>query len=329
MSTVSVVSGGLMLNVTIEAHRIRFGPRCAISFQRTLRIPDDGKTYPLPPGLGVFPLSKVDDYSDRVPLAWREHSGAFLPMYQREALWLGFDAAPWKPSVVKVSIGGINAISGERDDDELHATPQDYVVCPPQLWLDGINSGEHRIRQFVAVPLGQGYTIEAALTGSEKLGGIQIVVFDPHPGRFPDEPPPPRTATPGRMPPMRMAAAQPMGIGAGGTMRQKIYPDPYGIDTWDLGSARRVMVHLLNSADYHAITGMEPPPTPVDAHTYTQHGFPWFDLYDEHQGDVAAPERLTTVKSIAEHDREQGVTPLDQESLEVPETQIKKIEHEE
>ena len=29
--------------------------RLAIDFQRTLRIPDDGKTYPLPPGLG--PLS--------------------------------------------------------------------------------------------------------------------------------------------------------------------------------------------------------------------------------------------------------------------------------
>ena len=27
-----------------------------IDFQRTLRIPDDGKDYPLPPGLGRFPI---------------------------------------------------------------------------------------------------------------------------------------------------------------------------------------------------------------------------------------------------------------------------------
>ena len=29
--------------------------RCEVSFQRTLRIPDDGKDYPLPPGLAAPP----------------------------------------------------------------------------------------------------------------------------------------------------------------------------------------------------------------------------------------------------------------------------------
>jgi hypothetical protein len=36
--------------------------RLTIDFQRTLRIPDDGKNYPLPPGLGRFPMKHVDDY---------------------------------------------------------------------------------------------------------------------------------------------------------------------------------------------------------------------------------------------------------------------------
>ncbi len=40
---------------------------CSISFQRTLRIPDDGKDYPLPPGLDRFPLRHLDDYARRVP----------------------------------------------------------------------------------------------------------------------------------------------------------------------------------------------------------------------------------------------------------------------
>ena len=31
-------------------------PALTIAFQRTLRIPDDGRTYPLPAGLGAFPL---------------------------------------------------------------------------------------------------------------------------------------------------------------------------------------------------------------------------------------------------------------------------------
>ena len=36
-----------------------------INFQRTLRIPDDGKDYPLPPGLGQFPMKHVDDYPEK------------------------------------------------------------------------------------------------------------------------------------------------------------------------------------------------------------------------------------------------------------------------
>ncbi|MEW7984670.1 MAG: hypothetical protein AB2805_01020 [Candidatus Thiodiazotropha sp.] len=28
---------------------------CSIDFQRTLRIPDDNREYPFPPGLGSFP----------------------------------------------------------------------------------------------------------------------------------------------------------------------------------------------------------------------------------------------------------------------------------
>ena len=32
-----------------------------IKLQRTLRIPDDGHDYPLPPGLGAFPLRHVDE----------------------------------------------------------------------------------------------------------------------------------------------------------------------------------------------------------------------------------------------------------------------------
>lgn len=38
-----------------------------ITFQRTLRLPDDGHTYPLPPGLGSFPLRHVDDFAATVP----------------------------------------------------------------------------------------------------------------------------------------------------------------------------------------------------------------------------------------------------------------------
>ena len=150
-----------MLDVRIEPTAIRVGPRFALSFQRTLRIPDDGGTYPLPPGLGALPVLSARDHADRVPAAWLHEGAAFIPMYQREALWLSFAAAPWKPNAVMVAAGGVNAVSGEVDAAALRATPQNYVVCPPQLWLDGLNTGRGAVRQFVAMPLGGGYTVEA------------------------------------------------------------------------------------------------------------------------------------------------------------------------
>lgn len=153
-----------------------------ISFQRTLRIPDDGQRYPLPPGLGCFPLRRVADYADRVPEGWAEKGGVFLPMYQREAMWLSFNGAP---RALKVGVGKVCAIRGERWREGLTAKPQSYVVTGTQPWLDGIASGKGTIRQFVAMPLGMGYTVEAQVTGEEKHGGIQLQVYAPKPGRLP------------------------------------------------------------------------------------------------------------------------------------------------
>ncbi|KAL9110597.1 MAG: hypothetical protein Q9227_004955 [Pyrenula ochraceoflavens] len=55
-------------------------------------------------------------------------------------------------------------------------TLQDYVVTPNQLWLDGIALEPGVVRQFTAVPMGSGYSVEAQLSGEEITGGIQIEV---------------------------------------------------------------------------------------------------------------------------------------------------------
>jgi hypothetical protein len=51
---------------------------------------------------------------------------------------------------------------------------QDYVVAPKQLRLDGTASADGTVRQFVAMPLGQGYTLEAQITGEEVVSGLQF-----------------------------------------------------------------------------------------------------------------------------------------------------------
>jgi hypothetical protein len=302
-----------MLPFRVEGHQLIIGEHLAITFQRTLRIPDDGRTYPLPPGLGTFPVMRVEDFEDRVPAAWNERPGVFIPMYQREAMWLGFSRPQWKPCALKVGVGRVNAVTGEGWDDALHGEPQDYVVCPAQPWLDGIKQGGGTIRQFVAMPLGMGYTVEAQVTGREEFGGIQLLAFEPRPGRFPDRPPPvePAAFTGMAMSMPFGAAGAPapgaaMGLAAGGRMEQKVYPDPHGVDTWDPESRVEVVVHVVDSLTYREITGEEPPPTPVTARTYAEYGFPWFRLYDEGRRDLEWSEKLRAVKSVREMDAEKG-----------------------
>lgn len=296
----------MMLDVMVRDDSIHIGRHFRVAFERTLRIPDDGGEYPLPPGLGEFPVLRVSDYADRVPASWRERGGVFIPMYQREALWLCFSGAYWRPNAVKIAVGRVNAVSGKRLHGRLNRTRQNYLVVPDQSWLDGINAGAGFIRQFVAMPLGMGYSVEGQVTGKEEFGGMQLRVHDPKPGRFPDEEPERSHASNFCM---ALPAAPPgmeMGLGAGGKMRQTLYPDEHGADTWDPESYGEVCVHIANSMAYREITGHEPPPTPVSARTYTEYGMPWFELYDEEKGDVAPSGRLAKVKSVKQMDKKKG-----------------------
>jgi hypothetical protein len=301
------------LEVATESNRVRFGKNFTVDFQRTLRIPDDGNTYPLPPGLGRFPIARVQDYLSRAPDSWKEHGGIFIPMYQREALWLNFSGRYWRPNAVKVAVGKINALTGKAWDQKLSGEVQDYMVSPPQPWLDGIKTGKDTIRQFVAMPLGMGYTVEAQLTGKEEFGGIQIIVYEPKQGIFPDEEPPRHREIEDEimfcMAPAYSAAGAEMGIAAGGQMEQTIYEDDHGVDTWDENNFGRLYIHIVNSMDFREITGKEPPATPISAKTYAEHGLPWFDLYDEDKNDLPVADKLKTVKSVKEIDKEKGFVP--------------------
>ena len=269
-----------------------------IDFQRTLRIPDDNREYSLPPGLGSFPLRHVDDYAERVPASWKEHGGVFLPMYQADALWIDFSTGDY-PFAVKIAAGKINAVTGSTWEHSLSAGPQDYVVVPDQPWLDGFCIAKGKVRQFVAMPLGQGYTAEEQLTGAAVHGGIQIVAF------------PMRAAlyehlaaqrlryrsAPNRC--CRMSVKDEMGLAPGGVMRQEICDDPHGIESWETTASSRCFVHIANSAQYKAITGMEPPTKPPSAKSYTDAGLPWFEYYADDLGVLGGSVKLAGLDSVA------------------------------
>ena len=306
-----------------------------IGFQRTLRIPDDGKTYPLPAGLGLFPLRSVDDFAETAPASWVKRGGAVMPMYQSEALWIRFSSR--YPFAVKIGSGKINAVSGESWTPDLQREPQNYVVLPRQPWLDGFAVGEGVIRQFVAMPLGEGYSVEEQLTGQAEVGGIQLqaspMCADSY---FREKVIPSLPSKLSELLPRLFAAhlveehypvsrclssamEGSMGLGAGGKMRQAIYQDPHPVAVWDQTQTRRCFVHLCNALVWREITGTNPPHPPLTAKEYKKAGIPWFDYYRDDLKSIKGSESLAGVKSVAQLGQEKNCKPLPENSSLTPE----------
>ncbi len=311
-----------MIELNHDSLRFRFPEvheraEVRIDFQRTLRIPDDGKEYPLPAGLGRFPVRHVDDFAERVPANWLEHGGVMLPMYQSEALWINFSGSRFSgsyPFAIKVAAGKINAVTGKRWSNGLNRGPQDYVVAPEQPWLDGYCVKKGIIRQFVAMPLGAGYSAEEQITGEAEHGGIQIIAypmkravyerrFAPRFARFEEE-----GMTLGA-PGMLLSRSLGMGLGAGGRMRQEIYDDPFDFSDWDTERASRCFVHLANSLMWREITGEAPPTTPLTSREYAKHNIPWFEYYSDAEG-VQGSKILDGIKSVLELGKSKKEVPL-------------------
>ncbi|OIK04183.1 hypothetical protein [Streptomyces monashensis] len=302
--------------VRISGNSLRLPGGAAVRFVRTLRLPGAG-THPLPPGLGEFPVRPVADYADRVPERWRVRGGVMLPVYLREAMWLSF-AGTTEPAALQVGIGTVCAVSGRPWSERLTQDPQNYVVLPRQPWLDGINSGEGTVRQFVAVPLGLGATVEGQVTGEEVWGGVQLRSFALRPDllaawrRREQERQAARNRTRAAGPPVGgygavmmpaapgAAAPAAMGLGVGGSMRQEVYRDDRPLADWSEEPAGRVFVHLVTPPQWRHITGETPPPSPVDRAAYTRAGLPWFDYYDADAEDLAPTDALQEVKPVGE-----------------------------
>jgi hypothetical protein len=265
----------------VQDDSLVFEAGLVVQLQRTLRLPADGRTWPLPPGFGPLPIRLAGDE-------------LIVPLRQGEALWLAFRGKSWRPVAVQVGLGEVNVVSAEPWGLGLRADPQNYLVCPDQPWLDGVNAGDGTIRQFVAAPLGSGQTVEGQLTGQESAAGLRLRVYPPRPGRFPDEPP--RVPRGGRR---ELPSAAAMGLGAGGRMRQKIYPDRHGINSWE-PTGEEVRLHMLNSEEFRRATEEVPPPSPISVADYERLGLPFFALYDEDRGDVAAPDAFKDLRGVEE-----------------------------
>ncbi len=291
---------------------------CKIKFMRTLRIPDDNKAYPLPAGLGVFPIGHVEDHAQKLPSDWTEKGGVLLPMYQAEAMWIRFTSNTYYPFAVKIAAGKINAVTGEAWSEVLESKPQDYVVLPEQLWLDGFCVKKGLIRQFVAMPLGDGYTAEEQLSQSTENGGLQIIVYPMKRELYLES----LQETFGTLnfdiPAYcgNPSTTNSMGLAAGGLMRQEISEDNNGIKSWDMEESKRCFVHILNSTQWAAATGLPNLQKPLTITDYEKQGLPWFEYYGESSEALEGAPLLAGLDSVAAKALKLGHEPLkDNESI--------------
>lgn len=167
------------LPVTIQHNVVRIGEHFSFSFHRTLRVPDNDRTYGLPANLGHFEVCRVDDYPDRVPKEWLARGGVFICMYPHEAMWISFGGDHSVPVAVKLAAGKVCAITGKPwAPDLLGGAEQNYMLVPGQHWIDGFKCQDGRVRQFVGAQLGRSETVEAQITGKEDVGGFQLQIFE-------------------------------------------------------------------------------------------------------------------------------------------------------
>lgn len=242
-----------------------------------------------------------------------------MPMYQAEALWLNFRGS--YPFAIKIGAGKINAISGESWKPGLNRDPQDYVVTPDQPWLDGFAVEKGVIRQFVAMPLGAGYSVEEQLSGKAEFGGIQLQAIPMKAQSFFEKELLPELPTcladilEDVLPPWKEESvffeccrceSPGMGLGAGGRMKQQIYADRHDPQDWDMEHSSSCFVHLCDALLWREITGENPPQTPVTAREYERAGLPWFDYYRDDLAILEGSKTLVGAKSVQTLSQQKG-----------------------
>jgi hypothetical protein len=218
-----------------------------------------------------------------------------------------------------------------RITDQNVGGEQDYVVLPKQEWVDGFCVGKGRVRQFVAMPMGEGYTVEEQITGEAIHGGLQIIIYPLKP-EFYRRPLPTvlrsfslggaafgtvsASASASGMSgsafsmSMEKSAVADMGLAPGGLMEQTIHEDSFGLDKFDQTVSAKCFVHLLNSQQYETVTGKKPPHSAPTAADYTLHGLPWFQEAPAGVSALPGGKPLANLDSVANLGNKLGQAPL-------------------
>ena len=293
---------------------MKVGP-IEITLYRTVRVADGQAASNLPPNLGTMRTYNVKDYKDKCPESWEE-DGVFVALHETEAMWMGFYST--KPVAMLIGAGGINAINGGKLGTKLET--DNYIVVPPQPWLDGWKGEDGTVCQFVSTAYkgGEGLTVGEQLIGAEsKTGGIGIAVFESKEPLSAKNKPVETWGSSAYGSTLTMSMSgicasglhlnssaqtsmrsmarsfDEMGVGKGGKIKQKIYPDPHGLEVWKDKPVAMSVIYLVNAETAEEITG-EKVDKPVISEAYDGK---WFGLKDADEPDVPGSSKFVGLKS--------------------------------
>ncbi|MYR07731.1 hypothetical protein GTV32_16100 [Gordonia sp. SID5947] len=247
-----------------------------IEFVRTLRVPDDDVTHPLRPGLGSLDLLSAGYFGDRVPTGWHGDD-VLLPMWQSEAACINF--ASVYPFLVRISVDGVNAVTGTPFCGDPDFSAHDYFEVPDQPWLDGFRTDDSTVRQFVALPVGERHR------RGRSEGGLVRIEATPLRGeiweaRRID----PKHCSAVAVPEVDACGASltgNMGLHAGGSITQALAAPVEPRANWHPTARSSAALRIVNSVAWKGLIGREPHHPPLTSSEYRRHRFPWLEWYDD------------------------------------------------
>jgi len=312
-----------------------------VTLMKTIRVSNDSQTHHLPPAGGSFQF-------------FMHHHSQIVPMSDKEAMWFSFSSSfDSTPVAVKILAGGINTITGEKEtgdarsvliNNEPNGYGQNYMIVPGQPWLSGFKTKDNKVRQFIAVTLGKGLSVEEKLEKTQ-TGGIQFIVFPIKqetlqkldkkyilPRSTWQEGPFGLENDDGLVECCLMLedlnekseTLEVMGLGAGGEIAQEIIASPFVADDFDPAKAKYIELQLVNDKQFCELNRLPAPPRQPTEAEYTNAGGLWFDYLTKETTVATHPDSRLLALDTPKIDSISQLSALDQKSQgpEVPEDQL-------
>ena len=240
--------------IAIEDGRINVCGEISLSFQRAGFLTLEGSRHSL--NFGALSARLVRDYAGSFSESWSTREAVFIPLLADERIWLGFSTRQ-RSYAIQIAVGEVNAVSGQSWIPGLTASPQNYLVSPPQLHWDGIRRGQDLLPfdsqslNSDERPAGAWVLLVYAPLG-DALGPAQVSEFDHDPGKLYDT---------FRQSDRNHAENHPL-------------QDPFGVDTWSREPLCTVFIVPVTAPRYEEITGVKVPPTRKACEVYTGYRLP-------------------------------------------------------